>query len=288
MFKTKALNLFRLVFKNRFLEEKLALLTQGKSKNSFFSKLPLNYTEYKAPSCRLVERNGIRYNLDISDYMEWLVFFGIEFEPRNVLYEMVGSDDVVFDVGANIGELSLNFAKRTTGKVYSFEPDPLIASKLKRNLDLNSFTNVILNQVGFGSESGRFSMSAEVNNNKGGNRIIASGAPASAAKVTIQKMDDFVDDLQIEQLDLIKIDVEGFELKVLEGGATTIEKFRPKLFIEVNDRNLRQQGNSPEQLISFVRNYYSTLRFAYPGYVTDRLPDLNNCHFDLIALPDEN
>lgn len=288
MRKTKIFNFFRLIFKNQLMEKLLASLTQGGSKNSFISKLPLNYTEYKTPSYRQVERSGIKYHLDISDYMEWLVFFGIEAEPRKILYNLINANDTIFDIGANIGELTMNMAKRTNGVVHSFEPDPVVSSKLKNNVNLNDFDNIIINEIGFGDQSGYFSMSPEISNNKGGNRIINGAQANLSPTVVIQKLDDYVDQHKIKRLNLIKIDVEGYELKVLHGGVKTIEKFSPTLFIEVNDRNLRQQGDTAEKLITFVKQYYKKLQFVQPDAVMDTPPDLKNCHFDLIASSNED
>ncbi|MGK7390870.1 MAG: FkbM family methyltransferase [Candidatus Cyclobacteriaceae bacterium M2_1C_046] len=288
MLKTRFLNIFRSIFKIPFLEKILSNATQGKSKSSFLSKLPLNYTNYSSHSFRHVERNGIKYHLDISDYMEWLVYFGIEFEPRSILYSLIKPHYTIFDIGTNIGEVAMNMAKRTEGRVHAFEPDPLTAAKFKNNLHLNDFGNIVFNEIGLGDARGSFFMSPEVKNNKGGNRIIHDIHNNHHPKVHVVTLDAYVEENGINQLHLIKIDVEGFELNVLKGGVKTIEKFRPTLFIEVNDRNLRQQGSTAQELMLFLKNYYTKFRYVNGDYDVETPPKMNDCHFDIIAYSDED
>jgi len=283
MLKTKFFNILRIWTRIPLVENLLSKLTQGKPTKNFISKIPLNYTEYKHPSERKVTRGGIKYELDISDCMEWTVYFGIETEPRKQLYDLIREGDYIFDVGTNIGEVAMQLAKRTgmNGKVYAFEPDPEIYQRLSCNLSLNEFKNLKAHQLGFGNKNETVFMSPEVQNNSGGNRIVAT--QKGSVGVAIQKLDDFVQNNDIKKLDLLKIDVEGYEINVLKGATNTIEKFRPRLFVEVSDRNLKQQGGSARELLERLAYFYTTLSRAEDGTKINMGSNFEGCFFDVIA-----
>lgn len=283
MIKTKLLNLLRSVTRIKAFEQVLVSLTQGKSKKSFISKVPLNYTKYKKGSIRNATRNGINYELDISDYMEWVIYFGIEVEPREVLIDLAVKGDIILDVGSNVGEVAMRLSRKVQqkGLVYAFEPDPFIYRRLEKNLSLNELSNVSIHNVGFGDINSTKEMAPESVSNRGGNRIVSDGKGTS--KVKIQTLDLFVEENGLDRVDMIKIDVEGYEMKVLQGAMKTISKHRPKLFIEVSDRSLRQQGSNGKELINFVSKKYRTLVNAETKKPIDLNSDYTNCFFDLIA-----
>lgn len=283
MSKTTIFNIIRSITRFGPVERLLTNYTQGKSKASFFSKIPLNYTEYKSPTFRTVQRNGINFKLDISDYIEWIVYFGLELEPRKPIFDITLKGDIVFDIGSNIGEVALRLAKHVgeNGFVHAFEPDPTIFSKLTTNVSMNSFDNIKLHQIGLGDQRATMQMAPEVSNNLGGNRIVSSGVKGN--DVQIQTLDQFVEDNNIDKIDMIKLDVEGYELKVLVGAKLTLEKYRPKLFVEVSDRNLKQQKSTAKELISLIAKKYTTLINAENGSPINLNQDYTDCFFDLIA-----
>lgn len=283
--KTKILNLIRLIFfKNKFCEAILYHLTNGRSIESWLARLPANHYQYSSETIRNVERNGVFYCLDISDYMEWVIFFGIETEPRKALYDLISNSKVIFDVGANIGETTLNIAKLSNNDclIHSFEPDKFCFEKLKTNVGLNPFKNVKLNSFGLGVKEADYFLTAPTKDNRGGNRIVHNSN--EKPNIHIKRIDDYISQNNIDKVDLIKIDVEGFELKVLKGGKNCIEKHRPKLFIEINDSNLKEQGDSALELIAFLEPFYKNLSHAETGESINSKVNLINKHFDLIAV----
>ena len=83
-------------------------------------------------------------------------------------------------------------------------------------------------------------------------------------------------------IDLIKIDVEGFELKVLKGARKLMQK-STSLFVEVDDNNLRLQGDTAHDLISFLESYFNHIFIAESGQKVKSTDDFTNCHYDVIA-----
>src|ERR1035438_9961284 len=100
-FKTKTLNLFRQVFKIPLFEKILTLLTNNKSYNSFFVKFIPNNYQYDKSTVRYCKRNGINYKLNLYDYVDWWIYFGIKEDSRFKLYNMVSENDTIIDVGTN-------------------------------------------------------------------------------------------------------------------------------------------------------------------------------------------
>ena len=127
-------------------------------------------------------------------------------------------------------------------------------------------------------------MSAEVENNKGGNRI--SSLTNHTPNIHVTTLDHYVKRKNINRIDLIKIDVEGYELNVLRGGIKSIEKFKPILFIELDDENLKQQNSSAKELIAFLKNYYNSITDAFSGEDIRVENNFSNCHTDIIARVD--
>jgi FkbM family methyltransferase len=145
--------------------------------------------------------------------------------------------DVVVDVGANIGTHTVFFAQRTgaAGQVYAFEPQRIVFQNLCANLALNGLLNVRAFAAAVGREPGTIAVPpiayAEPGN-YGGVALAASAATeAGGERVPVMALDG----LGIERCRLLKIDVEGMELDVLEGGRTLVAQLRPIVYVENND-----------------------------------------------------
>jgi len=281
--KTNILNFFRLFSKIKFIEQILCNYTQGKSLGSLITRIPANYYQYPSLSIRKVKRDGIWFELDISDYMEWLIYFGILVEPRKKLYDLIRNKSVIIDIGGNIGETTLNFAKFAGKKanVYSFEPDSKCYEKLMHNISLNNFENIKVFNFGLGDVDAKYYLASDSRNNKGGNKIHLN--ITEEHNIVVKRLDDVVKEEQIFHVDFIKIDVEGFEYRVLKGAEEIIKNDRPILFIELDENNLKAQGTSGAALISFLETYYSSIENASTGEQINSGFNFNNCHFDIVA-----
>lgn len=154
-------------------------------------------------------------------------FFEIEILERLDVY--IPPDAVILDIGANIGNHSLYWAGICkANKIYAFEPLPQIYSILQRNIEINDFNNIITPyNIGLGNTHSVGRINTVVKNNIGGTSIIESERYGG---LQIERLDDI--NLPLEKLDFIKIDVEGFEIKTLEGAVQTIQRFHPPVFVE--------------------------------------------------------
>ncbi len=288
--KTQVFNCFRAIFKIRFLETLLRKAIFNKSPDSIIAKLAPNHYQYKPNTWRRFKRDGITVDVDISDYIGHYFYFGFFDESLHSLKKLVDKGDVILDVGANIGITTLYLADKTgeTGKVYSFEPDAYNYKQLKKNISLNSFRNVEAYNIGLGHESGSFKLFVVNTGNRGRNTILNEKEIAGKdfCHIKIGKLDVWVTEQKISRLNLIKIDVEGFEYNVLLGAENSIKKFKPKLFIELDDNNLKYQGHSARELVSLLEKFGYKVYDSRNEKQISSLNDFSNCHFDIIALPD--
>lgn len=283
--RTKILNLVRTVFMLPPLERALARMTRGRPVESLIGKLPANCYQYSKPAWRSVVRAGISYELDIADLVDWAVYFGYSQGSKQRLFSMAHPGDTVIDVGSNIGEMLLTFAKTVTptGQVFGFEPDPANHAKCRRNISLNSCTHVTLESLALGRGKATLNLVCVDERNRGMNRIVQN--EDSGTRVRVLPLDQYVTEKRLERIDLIKIDVEGFEMCVLEGARQSLERFRPRLFIEVCDEFLRGNGTSAAQLIKWVLQLPYSITNAASGAPIDASTDLTGCAIDIICLP---
>jgi FkbM family methyltransferase len=152
---------------------------------------------------------------------------------------LVKEGDVVIDVGANIGTLTLPLAKKAT--VHAFEPQGRMFELLQENVQQNHLP-VECHQFGLGEAFGKAALPPidyDAENNFGGVSLYAG------SDIKVATLDSF----NLERCELIKIDVEGMEAQVLKGAKATIEKFKPLLYVE-NDRLDKSAA-----LIDLIRSY---------------------------------
>lgn len=152
-------------------------------------------------------------------------------------------EKAVLDIGANIGNHTLYFLNECHAKfVYCFEPSSDTFSMLKRNIEINHIEDrTILVNAGVGRTSGKGVISSSREGNTGFTQI----EPSENGDIRIVA----VDDMAIEdEIGLIKIDVEGFELEVLNGMLKTIEKNKPFVMIEIDNSNFSEAQSLFEKL----------------------------------------
>jgi len=154
-------------------------------------------------------------------------------ELQSVISEYVKEGDVCLDVGANIGAISLSLAKKigTSGKLYAFEPGPLLYQRLCNNFQLNSELDKVTTCInrGVSDEIGELFWNEEVHNRGNANLLAKSGI-----SVPITTLDKYFEQVKLQKLNFIKIDVEGMEYEVMAGGIKTLESFKPIIYFETH------------------------------------------------------
>lgn len=175
-----------------------------------------------------------------------------------LILEFIKDGDVVIDAGANVGAYSFAF-KDKASEVICFEPNPKAFECLKYNL--SKFDNVFLMNSALGIEPGK--------------GIIIDNENAGASFVNLNTKGNIrvstIDIFNIPKVDFIKIDVEGFELKVLQGAIKTIQKFKPKLYIEINSETLKRCNATAHDIFYFLDIFKYNYRNIYEEQPMDGL-----------------
>src|ERR1700737_4261928 len=199
------------------------------------------------PSPSVVKRRGIFYELDRTDLVECEIYYKT-YEPWETLAidKLVGKGSVCLDVGANVGyyTLLLSSLSGNSGQVHAFEPSDATFAKLHRNVQLNSANNVHLHKLALSRKTGNSSLVTPAKNAGGARLTNELGFPNTT--ISVSTLDHFAHSENLERLDFIKADIEGSEFGLLEGGINTIQRFRPKMLIEINPRALASFGDSAE------------------------------------------
>lgn len=157
------------------------------------------------------------------------------FEPDTSAILSSIAHGTILDIGANIGLTTLLHAPMAS-QVHAFEPSPTTFKLLQQNVAQAGLGNVVLHNYGLGEKPGSFELTFAPSNRSGA--FVSDQTQASVGhtveQIHIRRMDDFVADNSISNVDMIKIDVEGFELHVLRGGALTLQNHRPVVALEMN------------------------------------------------------
>lgn len=202
---------------------------------------------------------GVRLRLDLNDYIQRGIYYDAwETHELNFAEAALRGGDVFIDVGANVGIFTLVAARRVgdAGVVHSFEPVPANFSRLSENVALNGFTNVQLNEAAAGAEPGEllFGLETEMADESGAamSGFYTAGASLRQVAAPVVRLDDYLaaqnDDRRVR---LIKIDVEGYEPKVLEGLRQSLANKRVDIvMLEVSVYALAHQG---ARVIDIVR-----------------------------------
>lgn len=203
---------------------------------------------------------GATYPGHTGIYIDSFVYYlgGYELGALNLFRTLARSTPgfVFCDVGANVGHHTL-FMSRLCD-VLAFEPNPDLVAKLEHKLQLNEVRNVRLFPVGLGSANADLEYFEPAGSNTGTGSFVAGFHSENSSKGRTLKVvegDAFMRTQNIERIDLIKIDVEGFEREVLKGLPRTLDALSPAIFLEVSRGLLAEAGSAEGFLALFPPGY---------------------------------
>lgn len=181
-----------------------------------------------------------------------------EFNEMGFLLHFLRAKDTFFDVGANVGSYTLLASGVCSSNTIAFEPVPSTFNILAQNIILNKLSNLVkLENAGVGKEMGKLEFVA----NEDTTNRVASEKDLHKISVDIVKLDDYCSSNPI----LIKIDVEGYETEVLNGGSNMLNNVNLKaIVIELNGSGERYGYNDEhihDKLIS-----HSFLPYSYDPF----------------------
>ena len=226
----------------------------------------MNEICHRPPSAFLIamtaEMGGFTFKCDLRDAISREVCFTGRYEPQETsLIQSILQHGMTFvDVGANWGYFTLLAAHLvgSGGRVVSLEPDPRLFPILRENIIRNHLEQVIALQVAAASENGVLSLAgySETGNNFGVSRIVSKGELGCTFDVAARPLDELFDELGLQTIDLLKMDIEGFEGFALLGLENSMRHQRVKrLLIELHPAEIAEHGQSVKGIIGQLRDF---------------------------------
>jgi FkbM family methyltransferase len=241
--------------------------------------------------------DGLKVDVMLGNDHSLCLYVSGTFEPNEFVFlgQILKPGMTVLDVGANEGLYTLFSARRVgaTGRVVAFEPSSRERRKLQHNVTRNQLGNVTVVPVAIGSSEGTAALQIASGVHSGHNTLgalVYEDAPAVGVEhVPVERLDSVVDRLGIARVDVIKIDVEGAEMHVLDGARKTLTTHRPLLLVEANDEALRAQGASTDSLLAFLRDElaYRILAFSHATGGVEPLGEGSPASANIVAVPSE-
>ena len=228
---------------------------------------------------RRIQPHRYEMELCLDDWMERFAFYVgcyYEVDATATLDRLLRRGDCYIDVGANLGFLALTASRAVgfEGRVLAFEPNPTLAARLTRALRVNEIDNVTVFEHALGSVDALATL--DIGSHSGTANL--RGAEPGAITVNVRRGDSVVTDLQSDTWVLAKLDVEGYELRVLQGFTSLIQRPRTGFLVEVTDAWLRELEGSADELFGLLQ------QDGYQAYLP-RLGSSGALHFAPIDGP---
>jgi FkbM family methyltransferase len=212
----------------------------------------LLYNKLKSTGLQITEVNGVKMIVDTSDVALVPSLFAKNYEmyETKLFKNVVKAGMTVVDIGAHIGYYTLLASKLVgvSGKVYAFDPNPTNFNLLLRNIKLNHISNVEAVNKAVSNTNG--SRKLFIDRKYSGSHTLAvnnleTDDKAESIIVETVALDSYFDDTKI---DFIKIDAQGAEGLILEGGYKTF-KNTANILMEFWPYGIRNLGHKPEELL---------------------------------------
>lgn len=243
------------------------------------------------------------YKMIVTNDMEWTFVDGSYYE-FNVAFWLnrimtILPNPIFYDVGANLGYYSIvnsDFAS----KVYAFEPCLKTNKILGRNIELNKIKNVDIVKLGVSNttETLQLIQYSSIGNNSVYHRNISEDHPLKhigSERIQLISIDEFTRKKGVLPPSVIKIDIEGGELKALRGARSTLKKHKPIIFFEYSESTTKDAGYNREDIIKLLSklnykffgltNNYSEMK---PVPITSKSSRTRLDIDNVIAVPDKD
>lgn len=238
---------------------------------------------------RIVQIDGVYFSLDLGQTIDVAVSLG-RFEPELVaaIHTHTKPGDTILDIGANTGVHAMVFAKCAVhGKVFAFEPTDYAFIRLKNNIQLNKGLNVEPIQLAL-SDRNADSEAVDFRSSWRTDGIVDH----KMDYVSFRRLDDWMTETGLQSLNIIKLDVDGFEYPVLHGSPQTLSKFRPIIFMEIGLYHFDVVDKNPVTLLGDIGYSFWDAKskvLISPSEIRQRLmmPEMSGITINVIASPIE-
>jgi len=214
---------------------------------------------------RDAELFGYRISLDRQDYIQRSMYLGT-FEPNESaqVKSYLKKGMTFIDVGANVGYYTLMAASLvgSTGRVIAFEPSAYAFKRLEETIRKNNLKQVQAVRAGLSDTNSQSQLFVSPRKGNHTPSMVPSGG-VRPVDVAVRRLDDYLAEHEIDHVDLMKIDVEGFEPNVIRGAGKYLERGRiHAILCEFNEDWLKANQSSSHALYELLIN--SGLKSASP------------------------
>lgn len=255
---------------------------------------------FRFKTIQFVNRKGINYKLDLQQGIDLSIFIFGSFQNKiiNVLTKIILKKKnkrhfSVLDVGSNIGDKSLSLAKIllnnnvTNFSIYSIEPTEFAINKQKKNLDLNENLKekIKIFSLFFTNRKNKINKTFSSWNLYGNNNIIHGGQKKLFSKNTVSiSLDNFVKKNNLNNILLIKIDVDGNELDVLYSAKSFLLKNSPYVVMEFSPSALKSKGVLIENFYNYIKSINYSIYDLNFKKITNQIAVATNSSTDILLI----
>ena len=195
--------------------------------------------------------NGLKVFVPFDDYIGRAIYFvgDLDRKVSTAINRLARQGDTVIDIGANLGLITMQLTKLVgeNGKVFAFEHNPHMLDCLKQTIEKNAAKNIKLFPFALGDFDTELSLHVPDDNNNGRatltNNVIHENP--KIISVPVKKLSDVTESHYIQKVRLLKIDVEGFEIQVFEGGKDWLSENPPDyILLESNGSNGKEVSDN--------------------------------------------
>ena len=214
------------------------------------------------------------------DYSLYGVYGELDTETVN---REIKKGDIVVDVGASIGYFTLLFARAVgpEGKVFAFEPKPERFELLKKNVEINGYHNVTLENMAVMDYNGKSDFYYSKNGVTGFKLKVAENSPTREKIEQFDKgtaktirLEDYFDEKNLSnKINFIKSDVDGPELSVLQSAGSILKNKSLKIFFEWDVIYIKAVGNEPEEILELL--YKNNFKIYSPDFKNQKFTEVS-------------
>lgn len=190
-------------------------------------------------------------NLKLLGHRELFFLGKHEADLTWVIDNLLGDGDMVIEAGTDVGIHTVFMAKKIgpRGYIHGFDPLASAIADTQQNLKLNGLNNVILNQLALGELEGKATIYSFTNLPRSHSSLNDLGESHTLAQdCSVTTIDKYVLDKSINQLKLIKLDIEGSEMPALRGAIDSISRMHPLVVVEANYDTSKAFGYRPKDI----------------------------------------
>ncbi|HEX8617632.1 MAG TPA: FkbM family methyltransferase, partial [Thermoanaerobaculia bacterium] len=259
--------------------------------------------EHRHYSVRARLQRPVRFDmlLDLHSWLQRLAFVDGGYEEDTVeflleLRRMDGRGAALLDVGANIGIISIPFARKSSASVVAVEAVPDNVARLRTNIELNALDELVqVVPFALGATAGTVQIQVEGDLNPGEGSGTANILPDGSTyecvrqEIVVRTLDELVESGELRaRCSVVKIDTDGYDLKVLQGATRFLQRDRPVIFGEFSAQCLAWHEQTVGHVVAFAREqrYETWYRMPRTWHFTREAPAAFDQ--DLLLVPAES